>query len=74
MAKTKPAPKPVEPDFLMNFEKGELFVKRSFIRECRARYAMPESEASNEFLALVDSGRIKLSKTHNEINIYEKAA
>ena len=74
MAKTKPAPKPVEPDFLMHFEKGELFLKRSFIRECRARHAMQESEASNEFLAMVDEGRIKLSKTHNEINIYEKAA
>lgn len=74
MAKTKPAPKPVKPDLLMHFEKGELFVMRSFIRECRSRHGMEESEASNEFLALVDSGRIKLSKTHNEINIYEKAA
>lgn len=74
MAKTKPAPKAVKPDLLIPFENGELFLHRSFIRECRARHGMSENEASNEFLALVNEGRIKLSKTFNEVKIYEKCA
>ncbi len=51
---------------------GELFVRTTYIRLCKQKYGIPESEASNLLDAELKLGSVAISHDWGGIKIYKK--